>query len=102
MEKWVSSPSKLHDGNSCLHSAEAIVSDPSDLEDEKAYIKQALCWKGYPAWLLEGADMPPLDQLAEQVMEENSLDPAPLQVGGSNPAETTVVQPPVLDTTRKS
>ena len=75
--------------------------DPKDLEEEKAHIKQALCLNGYPVWLLEGADTPPLDQPAEEGVEENSLDPAPHQVGPSYPAETTVVEPPVLDKTKK-
>ena len=83
------------------HRVEAIVSDPKDRE-EKAHIKQALHWNGYPAWLLEGADMPPLDQPAEEGVEENSLDPAPNQVGSSAPVETTAVEPPVLDKTKKS
>ena len=30
-----------------LHRAEAIVSDPKDLEEEKSHIKHALCWNGY-------------------------------------------------------
>ena len=55
-----------------------------------------------PAWLLEEADMPPPNQLAEEELEENSLDPAPHQGRLSDPAETTVVDPPVLDKTKKS
>ena len=78
-----------------------IVSDPKDLEEEKAYIEQALCWNGDPAWLLEGADRPLLDQPAEEGVEENSPDLAH-QVGPSDPAETTVVKPPILDKTKKS
>ena len=46
--------------------------------------------------------MPPLDQQAEEGMEENSLDPALHQVGLSYPAETTAVKTPVLNKTRKS
>ena len=60
-----------------LHQAEAIMSDPKDLEEEEAHIKQELHWNNYLAWLLEGADMPPLDQPAEETVEENSLDSAP-------------------------
>ena len=56
-----------------LHQAEAIVSDPKDREEEKAHIKQALHWNGYPWWLLEGADIRPLDQPAEERVEENPL-----------------------------
>ena len=78
------------------------MSDPKDLEEEKAHIKQALCWNGYPVWLLEGADMPPLDQPTDKAVEENSLDPAPNQGGPSDPVETTAVEPPVLDKTKKS
>ena len=57
-----------------LQRTEAIVSNPKDLEEEKAHIKQAKCWNGYPVWLLEGADMPPPDQPADEQVEENSLD----------------------------
>ena len=49
--------------------AEAIVSDPKDIVEEKTHIKQALCWNGYPAWLLEGADTSPQDQPAEEEVE---------------------------------
>ena len=73
-----------------LHQAEAIVSDPTDGEGKKAHIKQALHWNGYPAWLLEGVDMPPLDQPAEV-----GVDPTLNQVGPS--VEITAFEPPVLD-----
>ena len=72
------------------------MSDPKDLE-EKSHIKQSLCWNSYLALLLEGADMPPADQPADEEVEENSLDPAPHQGGPSVPAETIAVEPPVLD-----
>ena len=85
-----------------LHRAEAIVSDPKDLEEEKAHIKQSLCWNGYHAWLLEGTEMPPLDQPAYKGVEENSLDPAPHQGWPSDPAVTTAVKPLVLDKIKKS
>ena len=49
-----------------LHRAEAIVSDPKNLVEEKTHINEARCWNGYPAWLLEGADMLPPDQPAEE------------------------------------
>ena len=77
-----------------MYQAEAIVSDPKDLVEEKTHIKQALCWNGYPAWLLEGEDSPTLDQSAEEEVKENSLEPAPLQLGPSDPAETTVIKLP--------
>ena len=64
--------------------------------------KQALRWNGYSAWLLEGADRPPPVQPAEEEVEENFLDPAPLQLRPSNPAKTTVVEPPVPQKTKKS
>ena len=73
------------------------MSDPKDIVEEKTHSKQTLCGNGYPAWLLEGADMPLPDQPAEEEVEENSLDPAPLQLGPSDPAETTAVKPPVWD-----
>ena len=41
-----------------------------------------------------GVYAPPV-QPAEEEVEENSLDPAPLQLRPSDPAETTVVEPPV-------
>ena len=75
------------------------MSDPKDLV-EKTRIKQALRWNGYPAWLLEGADTPPPVQPAEEV-EENSLDPAPPQLRPKGPAETTVVDLPVPEKTKK-
>ena len=37
--------------------------------------------------------MPPLVQPAEEQVEENSVDPAPLMLRPSDPAETTVVEP---------
>ena len=40
--------------------------------------------------------MPPPIQPAEGEVEENSLDPSPLQLRPSDPAETAVVEPPVL------
>ena len=46
--------------------------------------------------------MPPLDQSAEEGVEENSLDPAPNQVGPSTPADTTAVELLVLGKTKKS
>ena len=78
------------------------MTNPKDLVEEKTHIKQALHWNGYLAWLLEGADMPPPDQSAEEEVEENSLDPASLQLGPSDPAETTVVELPVPEKTKKS
>ena len=74
---------------------------PKDLVEEKTHIKQALRWNGYPACLLEGADMPPLVQPAGEEVEENSLDPAPPQLWLKDPAETTVVKPPVPEKTKK-
>ena len=47
------------------------MSDPKDREKEKGHIMQALCWNGYPGWLLEGEDMRPLDQPGEVGVEEN-------------------------------
>ena len=69
--------------------------------EEEAYIKQALYWNGYLGWLLKGSDTPALDQPAEEVMEQNFLDPAPNLAGPSAPTETTVVESPVLDKTKK-
>ena len=54
------------------------MSDLKDREEEKTHIKHALCWNSY------------------------SLDPALNQVGLSAPAETTAVEPLVLDKTKKS
>ena len=51
--------------------AEAIVSEFKDREEEKAHLKQALCWNGYLSWLLDGADMPPPVQPVEEGVEEN-------------------------------
>ena len=68
-----------------LYKAKAIVSDSKDQEEEKAHIKQALCWNSYLEWLLEGADLPPPDRPVEEGMEENSLDPTPNQAGPSAP-----------------
>ena len=57
-----------------LHCAETIVSEPKDREEEKAHIKQALCWNCYLSRLLEGTDMPPPDQPVEEGVEENPPD----------------------------
>ena len=49
-----------------------------------------------------GSIMPPLDHPAEEEAEENSLDPALLQLGPSDPAETTAVEPPVPEINKRS
>ena len=41
------------------------------------------------------------DQPAEEGMDKNPLDPALDQAGPSTPAETTAVEPTVLDKTKK-
>ena len=56
------------------------------------------CWRGQT----RGADILPLDQPAEEVVEENSLDPTPNKVRPSDPEEAPAVEPLVLDKTKKS
>ena len=45
--------------------------------------------------------MPPPDQPVEEVVEDNPPDPAPDQAGPSARTETTTVDPPDLDKTKK-
>ena len=57
--------------------------------------------KHYLEWLPSmaavGGRYTPVDQSAEERVDKNALDPAPHQVGLSDPAETMAVKPPVLD-----
>ena len=72
-----------------LHRTKTVVSVLNDREEEKAHIKQALCWTGYQSWLVEGVDMLPPDQPVANEVEEDPPDIASDERGPSTPTETT-------------
>ena len=77
------------------------MNEPKDRVAEKSHIKPALCRNSYTSWLLEQADKPPLDQSIEEGVEENPPNPALDRAGPSAHTETTTVEPPDLDKTKK-